>query len=84
MYRVETDEPARRQVEALPADALADYAELRAVLEVSPWSGDPLNDRNPGGPVRTLVFGRQHDGMVTYLVLEDQRRVDVLDVLWLR
>jgi hypothetical protein len=52
-------------------------------LEVGPWSGDPVNDKNPGGAVRTLTFGRHHEGMVTYLILENQRRVDVLSVLWM-
>lgn len=53
------------------------------MLEVSPWGGEPTNDRNPDGPVRTLVFGGHHQGMITYLILENQRRVDVLSVLWL-
>jgi len=30
--------------------------------------------------VRTLTFGSS--GMITYLIMEDMRRVDVLDVLW--
>jgi hypothetical protein len=31
------------------------------------------------------AFGRtdQGQGMITYLIPEDQRRVDILDVLWL-
>jgi len=53
------------------------------VVEISPWSGEPVNDRNPDGPVRTHTFGPEHQGMVTYLILDDQRRVDVLSVLWL-
>jgi hypothetical protein len=32
--------------------------------------------------VRTLVFGPGGDGLVFYLILEDQRRVDVLEVQW--
>lgn len=83
MYRLEPDEQAQQQIEALPAAALAGYAELATLLELSPWSGDPVNDNNPDGPVRSLTFGPQHEGMVTYLILDDQRRVDVLDVLWL-
>ena len=54
MYRVETDEQAQGQADALPADAITAYAELRAMLEVSPWSGEPINIRNPDGPVRTV------------------------------
>ena len=82
-YRVEEDERAQAQVQALPAAALASYAEIRVVLEVAPWSGDSLNKANPNGAVRTATFGPASQGMVTYLVLEDIRRVDVLDVVWL-
>ena len=82
-YLVEEDERAKAQVQALPAAALASYAEIRVVLEVAPWSGDSLNKANPNGAVRTATFGPASQGMVTYLVLEDIRRVDVLDVVWL-
>lgn len=34
----------------------------------------------PDGPMRQLVFGPGGYGMVTYLVLEDEQRVDVLRV----
>lgn len=62
---------------------MAPFLEVRATLEVAPWSGDPLNDRDPDSPVRTVVFGLQGQGLVTYLILERNRRVDILDVLWL-
>jgi hypothetical protein len=32
--------------------------------------------------MRTHPFGDHHQGLVTYLVLEDQRRVVVLRVMW--
>lgn len=83
MYRVETDEQAKPQVDALPAHALSSYAELRTLLEVAPWSGDPINKENPEAQVRNLTFGPHHEGMITYLILEHQRRVDVLYVTWL-
>ncbi|MDQ3152227.1 MAG: hypothetical protein M3R63_11065 [Actinomycetota bacterium] len=83
MYRVTTDQQSQPQIDALPLDALVPFAEVRATLEVAPWGGDPLNDDNPDAPVRTLAFGPAHQGMVTYLILDDQRRVEVLDVLWL-
>lgn len=41
-----------------------------------------LVDRNPGGAVRTISFGRT--GLVTYVVLDQFRRVDVLQVHWAR
>ncbi|MGH3814375.1 MAG: hypothetical protein ACRDUV_18305 [Pseudonocardiaceae bacterium] len=80
MYTVETDGPAKHQVDALPAEALIAYAELRVVLETAPWSGRPYHRHNPQGAVRTCSFGTH--GMVVYLILEDQRRVDVLLVQW--
>jgi hypothetical protein len=30
-----------------------------------------------------MTFGAHHEGMVTYLILDGQRRVDILKVLWL-
>ena len=61
----------------------APFAEARVMLEVSPWSGESLNAANPDAGVRTLTFGPTDQGMITYLILEDQRRVDILDVLWI-
>jgi hypothetical protein len=43
---------------------------------------DELHRNNSEGAVRQLVFGAHGEGMVTYLILDDQRRVDVLRVLW--
>lgn len=41
-----------------------------------------INKATPDGEVRQMVFGPGGKGLVTYLVLEDQRRVDVLLVTW--
>lgn len=82
MYRLRTYEEAIEQIAALPEAALDHYAQVIDVLELVPWSGDPYNMSNPDGAMRQLVFGPGGKGMVTYLVLEDQRRVDVLRVLW--
>ena len=80
-YQVQVDVLARDQIRALPAEALKDLAEAMTVLQISPWSGDPLRQENPDGPVRTLAFGST--GLVTYLILEDQQIADVLPVFWL-
>lgn len=82
MYAVTTDEVSQRQIDALPANALTSIAEVRVVLELAPWSGRPYHSRNPDGPMRTLTFGLG-SGSVIYLILEDQRRVDILDVVWI-
>jgi hypothetical protein len=83
VYRVTTDQQSQPQIDALPTDALAPFAEVRATLEVAPWGGDSLNDDDPDAPVRTFAFGPDRQGMVTYLILDAQRRVDVLDILWI-
>lgn len=80
MYRITTDEKSSAQIAVLPAEALVSYAEILGVMELVPWQGEPTNFGNPDGPVRALCFGHGH--MVTYLILEDQLRVDILDVTW--
>lgn len=68
------------ELEELPRPALVALAEVIAVLEVAPWSGDPLVDRNPGGAVRTMAFGAA--GLMTYVVVEHLGRVDLLQLHW--
>jgi hypothetical protein len=51
-------------------------------MKLVPWNGRPLNEANPDGPVRQLVFGPGGYGLVTYLIMERDRRVDVLEVQW--
>jgi hypothetical protein len=80
VYRIELDDVSFDQVAALPADALASLAQVLGVLELVPWNGNPLHDDNPGGAVRTMPLG--YAGMVTYLIVDELRRVDVLNVLW--
>lgn len=81
MYTVETDGQAQQQVDELPAEALTAYAELRVLLETSPWSGAPYRRDNPTSGMRMHAFGAGR-GLVVYLILDDQRRVDILQVQW--
>jgi hypothetical protein len=60
VYRVTIDQRSQQQIDALPADALAPFAEARAMLEVAPWSGDPLDDDTPDAAVRTVAIGPIH------------------------
>ncbi|MGH3607341.1 MAG: hypothetical protein ACRDRD_04535, partial [Pseudonocardiaceae bacterium] len=53
-----------------------------AILELVPERGEPLNADNPDGGVYQLPFG-SGCGLITYLLLADQDRVDVLLVTWL-
>jgi hypothetical protein len=85
VYVVDTDAEVDEQVDALPAEALPYYAELMAMLAVSPWSGEIYNKNRPDSTanMRTHDFGAHGEGFVTYLILEKERRVSVLRVVWL-
>jgi hypothetical protein len=54
-----------------------------SLLEVTPWSGRAYNRQRPDGNMRVVSFGPNGEGFVVYLILEDQRRVAVLRVMWL-
>lgn len=83
MYAVTTDDRSQAQIETLPSHALAQFAEARTTLELAPWAGQPYHRRRPDSPMRTLTFGQHGEGKIVYLILDDQRRVDLLVVLWL-
>lgn len=80
MYLIRTHDQAQEAVAALPDEALAGYAEALGVMKLVPWGGAPFHEENPEGNIRTLAFSR--GGMVTYLILEREREVHVLEVLW--
>jgi hypothetical protein len=79
-YGLDVDPVAQAQIRALPSDALVALAEVMSMWELTPWSGRPINEDNPQGNVRVLPFGTA--ALITYLILEDRRRVDILEVLW--
>ncbi|MRH93208.1 hypothetical protein GFY24_38310 [Nocardia sp. SYP-A9097] len=81
MYSVDTTGEAQDQIDALPYEALLSFAEAFTVLEVVPWNGRPINPAKPDGAVRVLDFARL--GLITYLIVESERKVDVLKVQWL-
>ncbi|MCG8920286.1 hypothetical protein L6E12_31405 [Actinokineospora sp. PR83] len=80
-YELDIDLAAREQIRALPAAALAALAQAFEVLALVPERGQPLNPANPDGAVRQFVFD-DGKGLITYLLLTDQDRVDVLVVTW--
>lgn len=80
MYRVEPAHPTvAGQIDALPYEALAGYADAIGVMEVDPWSGRPWDVDKPDGNIRILPLGL---GQVVYLILERDREVHVLEVQW--
>jgi hypothetical protein len=82
VYSVDIDSEVGEQVSALPAAALPSFAELLVLLEVVPWSGNAYNRKHPDANMRSQTFGTDHEGLVIYLVIEDQRRVSVVRVIW--
>lgn len=81
-YRVVIDGDVLEQVRALPLDARRAFDEAMEVVALVPGNGRPYNSKKPDLPMREFVFGADGRGTVTYLVLEDQQRVDVLLVQW--
>lgn len=82
MYRIVPDPAAREGVAALPDAALPGYAEVLDVLRLKPWGGRSISDANPDGEVRQFVFGPGGFGIVDYLIVEHDREVHILRVLW--
>lgn len=83
MYRIVPDTPVVDQVAALPAEALAAYAEVLDVLRLTPWNGEPQHEDNPEAAVRRWHFGPDREGQVVYLILEGRQEVHLLLVQWL-
>lgn len=81
-YELDIDPQARQQIHALPVEVRPALDEAMTVIGLVPWNGPSINARNPDGEVRQLIFGPGGYGTVTYLILEDQQRVDVLLVQW--
>lgn len=83
MYKIEIYPDAQDQIGALPVAAQYLLSEAFAVIQLVPWNGLSVNKQNPEGALRRFLFGPEGAGMVTYLVLDDQREVHVVQVLWL-
>lgn len=83
MYDLNDDDVADR-VAALPADARVAFDELCSVIALVPWRGESASNTNPDGEVRFAPFtASTGSGFVYYLILEDQDRVDLLELIWL-
>jgi hypothetical protein len=82
-YKIDIDPAARDQIRALPAVLLKAFAEVVTMLELTPCNGQPYARSNPEGNVRQLTFGDTGSAIAIYMILEEQRRVDILKVIWL-
>jgi hypothetical protein len=82
VYSYEIVPEAREEVDGLPTRALASYAEVITFLELTPWQAPAYRDDNPEGNMRAMPFGPNAEGMTVYVILEEQRRVVVVSVIW--
>lgn len=49
-----------------------------------PWQSEPAAHDNPDGEVRFASFATASgSGFVYFLILEDQNRVDLLELIWI-
>jgi hypothetical protein len=80
VYLLRDHEPYAAAVDALPPELLAPLAELRASLELSPWTvGTPYVPTNPSGiRTATVAAGRL---VLYYGVIERDRAVDLLNLV---
>ena len=79
-YRLDLDE-VRQTIATLPVEALLPLQAMLSFLELTPWAGSPWQAFNPDAALRFIAFGESR-GTIIYLILEDQRIVDVLMILW--
>ncbi|MFC0552180.1 hypothetical protein ACFFHJ_14925 [Planotetraspora thailandica] len=70
------------QITALPAEALVPFHEVTVFLQVAPWNGKPFVGERPDAPMRTRTFGNGGSGMVSYLIIEYRRMVEIIHVVW--
>lgn len=82
MYRLVTYPEAAGQIAEPPAHLLPHYAAALDDVGAAPWDAPSHNANNPGGAVRRELFGPLGSGQVLYLVLESEREVHVLRVMW--
>lgn len=83
MYSIGKDKRIDEQISALPAESLSSFAETMAFLEITRGQDSSVDLITPRANILSKVFGPEGRGLVVYLVMERDRRVELLEVLWL-
>jgi hypothetical protein len=78
-YEIDVYPEADAQRATLPTDALVVYGQVLDVLQLTPWNGRSVQPANPAGAVRLWATGRL---LVTYVILEHEQRVGIIDITW--
>lgn len=82
-YRVERSPKVQAQLATMPRVAQLAFEDLCERLAVDPWDCEPVNRRNPMGNLRQTVFGDRGQGMALLLIIDREKRVVVVDSVWL-
>jgi hypothetical protein len=80
VFKLVIDPVAEEQIAALPDHALHPLADLFALLEAAPWSGEAYDSKNPRANMLTHPFGER--GLATYVVLDRQGEVYLVRIEW--
>jgi hypothetical protein len=83
VYSYEQTAEVAAALQVMLVELLGSFAELIGFLELTPWAGQPYQPGNPGGSLRKMTFGPDGEALATYVILEDQRRVVVVSLVWL-
>lgn len=71
------------KVHDLPQDGRARVDGVLGVLSVAPWNSSPMSESNPAGQYRFVPFSVSSGyGFVTFVVMEAERRVSLVNLLW--
>ena len=86
MYRWELDGPAHPTFGALGTLAqalLTSFMDAVVIVDPIDYQRHPGEHSDPPAPLRTLHFGRHHEGLVTFLVYPPDELVLVVRIQWL-
>lgn len=86
MYRWELDDSAQPGFEALGKAAqelLTSFMDAVVIVDPIEYQRHPEERSDPPAPLRTLHFGRHHEGLVTFLVYPPDELVLVVRIQWL-
>lgn len=82
MYRIVVHDQAQATVDALPVGGLLAWFDVVDLLRMQPWAGEISRKENPNANILTLPFGPTAEGQVSYMVLDRDGEVHVLEVQW--
>lgn len=82
-YRVERSPKVQAQLATMPRVAQIAFEGLCERLAADPWDCQPAQENNPAGNLRQTVFGDRGQGVALLLIIDRDKRVVVVDSVWL-